>query len=129
MNIHSTPIINFTPYSYSTNKTFTNFIERLDNYFCLKIVTVLEAKAYMLLNTLSLELRKNVYEILSPENPSDNTFEELVEVLQNFIEPNKRQVPLNNQPKFISRPVLSNKNSHCISEYIHQGTYRFNSKV
>lgn len=36
----------------------------------------------MLMNTLSQELRQNLYGILAPENPSITSFEELVEVIK-----------------------------------------------
>lgn len=77
--------MNFQP--FQENETFTNFTKRLKVYFMLNNITDGKVKVYVLLCTISPNLHERMYNICSPEDPLNMTFEEIARMLDDYIDP------------------------------------------
>lgn len=81
----SQPRLNFMP--FHEKESFKNFIKRLRVYLMLNNVTDPKTRIYMLLSTLPPDLHERIYDLCSPDDPLNKTFEELSDILDNFIDP------------------------------------------
>lgn len=96
---HSTNL-SFTP--YQIDESFSNFIKRLEVFLVLKNQDLDDkTKVYTLLHSLTPYIHQQLYDICAPENPLDKTYEELIKLLSDHLDPKPSIWAL--QHKFISR--------------------------
>lgn len=92
--------INFTP--YQSDESFNNFIRRLEVFLLLKYQSCdNKMKVYILLHSLTPLVHQQLYDLCSPENPLEKTYDELVKLLSDHIDPKPSKWAL--QHKFITR--------------------------
>lgn len=85
-NQHETqPRLPFQP--FQEKESFKNFIKRLSVYLMLNNVTDAKMKVFTLLSTLPPDIHERIHDLCSPEDPVNKTFEELTNILDQFIDP------------------------------------------
>lgn len=95
-----TSAISFTP--FQDDETFKNFIRRLEIFMHLQGQILLpKDKVFTLLHALSPSLHQKVYDLCAPETPFDKSYEELVKILSDYVDPQPSTWAL--QHKFLSR--------------------------
>lgn len=78
--------VNFAP--YQENETFQNFTKRLEVYMELQNQPEDEnKKKYVLLNAITPHIHQTLYDLCSPENPLTKSYKDLIDILQNFLDP------------------------------------------
>ncbi|XP_046968007.1 uncharacterized protein K02A2.6-like [Vanessa cardui] len=93
------PKIPFQP--YQDTESFKNFARRLSVYLLMNNINDTRMKVYTLLSTLSPELHEKVCDLCSPEDPLDKCYEDLIKILQDYIDPKPSVWAM--QHNFISR--------------------------
>lgn len=99
--------LNFTP--YQNDESFSNFIKRLEIFLLLKNEDSDEkTKVYILLHSLTPYLHQQLYDICAPENPLHKSYNELVKLLTDYLDPKPSVWAL--QHKFITRTQQAQEN-------------------
>lgn len=95
-----TSAISFTP--FQDDESFKNFIRRLEIFMHLQGQGLQpKDKVFTLLHALSPSLHQKVYNLCTPENPLEKSYEELVQILSDYVDPKPSAWAL--QHTFLSR--------------------------
>uniref|UniRef100_A0A8D9BLT1 CCHC-type domain-containing protein n=1 Tax=Cacopsylla melanoneura TaxID=428564 RepID=A0A8D9BLT1_9HEMI len=86
---------------FKEGESITNFVHRLETFMTLKGNVDDKTKVYILLHALTPEIHQKLYDICAPENPKTSSYDNLVQILKNHLDPKPSVCTL--QHKFISR--------------------------
>uniref|UniRef100_A0A8D8RAE7 CCHC-type domain-containing protein n=1 Tax=Cacopsylla melanoneura TaxID=428564 RepID=A0A8D8RAE7_9HEMI len=86
---------------FKEGESITNFVHRLETFMTLKGNVDDKTKVYILLHALTPQIHQKLYDICAPENPKTSSYDNLVQILKNHLDPKPSVCTL--QHKFISR--------------------------